>query len=81
MPVWPLALALTYVALGPSIVAYRVWGVGVQRVGPAIAGFFGNLTPLFAATFSALALGELPQVYHLVAFVMIVGGIVVSSRR
>lgn len=78
---WPLALALLYVSVGPSIVAYRAWGLGVQRVGPAIAGFFGNLTPLFAATFSALALGELPRTYHLIAFVMIVGGIVVSSRR
>ena len=78
---WPLAAALAYVAIGPSIVAYRCWGLGVQRVGPNIAGFFGNLAPLFAALLSAAFLGELPRVYHAVAFVMIVGGIVVSSRR
>ncbi len=40
---WPLALALAlalaYIAVGPAIVAYRCWGVGVQRVGPATAGF------------------------------------------
>jgi drug/metabolite transporter (DMT)-like permease len=78
---WPLAAALAYVAIGPAILAYRCWGVGVQRVGPNVAGFFGNLTPLFAAVMSAAVLGELPHLYHGLAFVLIVGGIVVSSRR
>jgi drug/metabolite transporter (DMT)-like permease len=78
---WPLAAALAYVAVGPAIVAYRCWGMGVQQVGPTIAGFFANLTPLFAAVMSAAFLGELPHLYHAIAFVLIVGGIVVSSRR
>ena len=55
--------------------------MGVQRVGPAVAGFFTNLTPLFAALLSAAFLGELPHFYHGVAFLLIVGGIVVSARR
>jgi drug/metabolite transporter (DMT)-like permease len=78
---WPLAIALAYVAVGPAVIAYRSWGLGVQRVGPTIAGFFSNLTPLFAAVLSAAFLGEPPRLYHAVAFVLIVGGIVVSSRR
>jgi drug/metabolite transporter (DMT)-like permease len=78
---WPLIAALAYVAVGPAVVAYRCWGLGVQQAGPNIAGFFANLTPLFAATLSALALGEMPQIYHAAAFVMIIGGIVVSSRK
>jgi drug/metabolite transporter (DMT)-like permease len=78
---WPLAAALLYVAIGPALVAYRCWGLGVQRVGPNIAGFFSNLTPLFAALFSSAFLGEVPQLFHVLAFVLIVGGIVVSSRR
>ena len=49
----PLVLALAFVAIGPSILAYRFWSAGVQRVGPSIAGFFSNLTPLFAALLSA----------------------------
>jgi len=61
---WPLAAALLYVAVGPAVIAYRCWGMGVQRVGPAIAGFFSNLTPLFAALLSAAFLGELPHLYH-----------------
>ena len=78
---WPLAAALLYVAVGPAVIAYRCWGIGVQRVGPAMAGFFSNLTPLFAALLSATFLGELPQLYHALAFVLIVGGIVVSAQR
>ena len=78
---WSLVAALLFVAIGPSILAYRCWGIGVQSVGPTIASFFANLTPLFAAVLSAALLGEVPRWYHAVAFVLIVGGIVVSSRR
>ncbi len=78
---WPLIGALLFIALGPALLAYRCWGAGVQRAGPSVAGFFSNLTPLFAAVLSSALLGELPQLYHGVAFTLIVGGIVVSSRR
>ena len=78
---WPLAAALVFVAVGPAVLAYRCWGMGVQRAGPAVAGFFANLTPLFAALMSATFLGEMPSAYHAVAFALIIGGIVVSARR
>jgi drug/metabolite transporter (DMT)-like permease len=78
---WPLVAALVYVAVGPALLAYRCWGLGVQRVGPNIAGFFVNLIPVFTATLSALVLGEMPQAYHAAAFALIIGGIVVSSRK
>jgi drug/metabolite transporter (DMT)-like permease len=76
-----LPLILLYVAVGPSLIAYRCWGLGVATVGPAVAAFFGNLTPVFAALLSAAWLGEAPQWFHAVAFGLIVAGIVVSSRR
>jgi drug/metabolite transporter (DMT)-like permease len=63
------------------VLAYRFWGEGVATVGPAIAAFFNNLTPLFAALMSALWLGEPPHWYHVAAFVLIAAGIVVTSRR
>jgi drug/metabolite transporter (DMT)-like permease len=78
---WPLAAALLFVAVGPSLLAYRSWGIGVARVGPTVAGFFNNLTPLFAAIMSTKLLGEMPRLYHAAGFVLIVGGILVSSRR
>ena len=77
---WLLA-ALLFLAVGPSILAYRCWGLGVALGGPALASFFANLTPLFAALLSALLLGEAPRGYHAMAFALIVGGIIVSSRK
>ncbi len=81
-PHWSPALvaALAFVAIGPSLVAYRCWGLGVAAAGPALAAFVGNLTPLVAALLSGALLGEWPRPYHGIAFALIVGGIVVSSR-
>ena len=78
---WPLFAALLFIAIGPAILAYRFWGMGVQRSTPAIAGFFGNLIPIFTALLSILILGETPHLYHGIAFALIVAGIVVSSRK
>ena len=78
---WPLAAGLAFIAVGPAILAYRFWGVAAQRAGPVVGGFFINLTPLFAAVLSTIFLGEAPHLYHALAFALIVGGIVVSSRR
>jgi drug/metabolite transporter (DMT)-like permease len=77
---WLLA-GLAFVATGPSIVAYRLWGLGVAQAGPAVAAFFANLTPLFAALLSAALLGEWPRPFHALAFGFIVAGIVVSARK
>ena len=78
---WKLAAAMAFIVIGPAIMAYRCWGLGVQRAGPVVAGFFINLTPLFAAVLSLALLGEAPHLYHAIAFVLIVAGIVISSRR
>jgi drug/metabolite transporter (DMT)-like permease len=72
--------ALAYVAIGPAILAFRCWGAGVARAGPAVGAFFVNLTPLFTALLSSAFLGEPPHLYHLLAFALIVGGIGISSR-
>ena len=78
---WPLAGVLLFVALGPSVLAYRCWGAGVLRAGPTVASFFSNLTPLFAALLSALFLGDAPKAFHGVAFVLMVCGIGISTSR
>lgn len=78
---WPLAGAVLFVAVGPALLAYRCWGAAIGRAGPTMAGFFANLTPLFAALLSVVLLGDLPHMYHAAAFVLIVAGIVLSSKR
>jgi drug/metabolite transporter (DMT)-like permease len=77
---WSLVLAILFMAVGPSIIAYRAWGLAVEQAGPEMAAVFYNLTPLFAAVLSAAMIGEWPQGYHGIAFLLIVAGILVSSR-
>ena len=76
-----LAASLLFVAIGPAVLAFALWGAGIRRAGPGIGAFFVNLTPLFTALLSTAFLGELPQLYHVLAFGLIVGGIVWSSRQ
>nr|WP_315487051.1 DMT family transporter [uncultured Undibacterium sp.] len=78
---WQLLAAIIFVAIGPALIAFRCWGAGVQKAGPNVAGFFVNLTPLFTTILSAAILGELPDWYHGVAFLLIIAGIVISSKQ
>jgi drug/metabolite transporter (DMT)-like permease len=77
---WTIGLIL-FVAIGPSLVAYRCWGLGVSESGPTVAAFFANLIPLFTALLSAAMLGDPPKLFHGLAFMLIVGGIIISAMR
>ena len=77
---WTGSLIL-FVAIGPSLIAYRCWGMGVNGAGPTVAAFFANFIPLFTAILSAAMLGEPPQLFHGIAFALIVAGIWVSSSQ
>ncbi len=70
---------IIFVAIGPSLIAYRCWGLGVSESGPTVAAFFANLIPLFTALLSAAMFGDPPKLFHGLAFILIVGGIIISS--
>ena len=78
---WKLIATIIFIAVGPSVIAYRSWGLAVAEAGPAMAAIFYNLTPLIAAVLSVLVIGEWPQPYHGGAFLLIVAGIFVASSR
>jgi drug/metabolite transporter (DMT)-like permease len=77
---WWTAALILFVAIGPSLIAYRCWGLGVNGAGPTVAAFFANFIPLFTALLSAAMLGEPPQIFHGLAFALIVAGIAISSK-
>lgn len=77
---WWTASLILFVAIGPSLIAYRCWGLGVSGAGPTVAAFFANFIPLFTALLSAAMLGEPPQFFHGLAFALIVAGIAISSK-
>lgn len=77
---WQLIATIIFIAVGPSVIAYRSWGIAVAEAGPAIAAIFYNLTPLIAAVLSVLVIGEWPRPYHVVAFLLIVAGIFIATQ-
>ena len=53
---------------------------GVEMIGPNRAGLFINTIPLFGTLLSILLIGEALQTFHIVAMVLVLGGIAVAER-
>jgi drug/metabolite transporter (DMT)-like permease len=81
---WPTAkgwLLLIYVAIFPSLLSQVFFMRGVELIGPGRAGLFTNLMPLFGASFAMLILGEVLAWYHMVALVLVIGGILLAELK
>ena len=72
---WESILALIYLGLFPSVIAFWLWNRGIAQVGPTKASMFYNLLPLFTAIMSYLFMGEIPQNYHLIGGSLILLGV------
>jgi drug/metabolite transporter (DMT)-like permease len=81
---WPSAKGwaiLAYIAIGPSFLGQLLWMRGVALIGPARAGLYYNLTPVFGALLSVLILREPFGLYHAVALGLVLCGIWMSERK
>lgn len=78
---WPIVLMILYVIIGPSLIAYRCWGLGVNGAGATVATFFTNLIPLFTAILSTVLLQKPPELFHGLAFILILAGIYLSVQK
>jgi len=81
--IWPTAgglLALAFVALGPAFISQLMYMRGVELIGPGRAGVFVNLVPAFGAIMAVVILGEPFAAYHVLALVLVVGGIAIAQR-
>ena len=79
---WPTPFGwaiLAFVALGPSLAAQLMFMRGVELIGPARAGVFTNLTPVFGALLAVAALGEPFHVYHAAALVLTLTGVALAE--
>jgi drug/metabolite transporter (DMT)-like permease len=72
---------LCYVALFPSLIAYTFFVRGVELIGANRASPFFHLMPVFGSIIAILFLGEEPQVFHLVGFVLVLSGVFVATRQ
>lgn len=73
------ALALAYVGIFPSVVAYLLYNMGVARVGPVRAGLFIHLMPVFGTILSVAFLGEILHLYHVMGAASIFLGILCAG--
>jgi drug/metabolite transporter (DMT)-like permease len=70
---------LLFVALFPSFLAQLAFMRGVRLIGPGRAGLFANLVPIFGSFFAVLIIGELFGLFHLVALLLVIGGILTAE--
>lgn len=73
-------LAIAYVAIFPSVLAYLAFNRGIELIGPNRAGPFFHLIPLFGAGLAMLLLDERPALFHAAGAFLILAGVVAASR-
>jgi drug/metabolite transporter (DMT)-like permease len=74
-------ITVIYVVIFPSTLAYLFFNRGVAMIGPNRAAPFFHLVPVFGSVMAILLLGEQPQLFHLIGYVLVLGGIVIASRK
>lgn len=74
---WALML---FVGLLPSFVSQITFIQAVALIGPARAGVYLNLTPIFGPLLAVLVLGEPLSLYHGVALALVLGGIWIAEH-
>jgi drug/metabolite transporter (DMT)-like permease len=82
--VWPDAAGwaiVAFVALFPSLAAQVTFMRGVELIGPARAGLFANLVPVFGAVLAVGILGEPFRAYHALAMVLVLAGIWLAEQK
>jgi drug/metabolite transporter (DMT)-like permease len=72
---------ILYLGAFPSILCYLMWNRGVAAIGPAKAGAYLHLTPLFGTILAMAFLGERLGAFHVVGFGLIIGGVWLATRR
>lgn len=73
-------LAIAYVSIFPSFLAYLFFNRGVELIGSAATGQFMNVMPLLGAGLAILFLGERLHMFHVAGLGLVVAGIVIAGR-
>lgn len=74
------AVGLIYMGVLPSLVSHAFWNRAVGEVGGNKAGLFIHLTPVFGTVLAIAFLGETLHLYHVAGILLILTGIVVTTR-
>jgi drug/metabolite transporter (DMT)-like permease len=74
-------MAMGYMAVFPSFVAYLLFNRGIELIGAGPAGQSMHLMPLFGSVLAVLFLGERFRAYHAAGIALIGAGILLASWR
>jgi len=77
----PFILILTYVVLFPGLASFIFWIKGISLIGSNRAGIFLHLIPIFSTIMAIIILKEKFMFYHLIGALLIVTGIILSSKK
>ena len=83
-PRWPAAeeiLAVLYMGLGASVLAFIFWNRGVAAVGANAAGFTIHLLPAFGTLLAIAFLGETFAPFHAAGIATILAGVLLATLR
>lgn len=79
VPAWDLFLGLCYAGIGCSAMAFWLWTVGIERIGPVKAGFIYYSLPVFAAIMAWAILDEIIIPAQIFGGILIIGGISLAN--
>ena len=72
---------VVFVVIFPSTLAYIFFNRGIELIGPNRAAPFFHLVPVFGSVMAIVLLGEKPELFHLVGYVLVLAGVITASRR
>ncbi len=78
---WEALLAVVYVAVFASVVAYYCFNRTVELLGANTAGLTVHLVPVFGTLLAVAILGERLHIYHALGIGLIACGILLATRR
>ncbi|MDF2691179.1 MAG: eamA 1 [Gammaproteobacteria bacterium] len=79
--VWSLqaGAGLFYASAFSSVLGFTSWNLGIAKKGPAIAGYFFNLLPVYSTILAVLLLGEQLHIYHVFGISFVLLGILLVN--
>ena len=76
----PFVLTLSYVVIFPGLASFFFWIKGISIIGSNRSGIFLHLMPIFSTIMAILIFKEKFMIFHLIGALLIITGIILSSK-
>ena len=78
---FPVLMTIGYVVFFAGIGAYTFWNAAIKLIGPSRSGVFLHMMPIFSSLMAVFLLGEQFSFHHIVGTLLIISGILLSSKK